>query len=96
MKKELWQNRQKVLTSDLEKAQVSKEDAISERVTGAYNPGIVKGSLNEFAFSITIGYTNRFTIDTGGAHGSGGVGASGVAGGGAQEAAEVTAAPLVL
>jgi hypothetical protein len=68
MKKELWQDKQKVLTEDLERSQSTKEAAIRERLMDSFSSGILKENLDEFGFEATIGYTDRFTIKIGNAY----------------------------
>ena len=70
MKAEIWQDKQKVLTQDLSRAQSTKEEAMRERLTDTFSKGVVKLSLDEFSFDITVGYTNRFTIKRGIAYNS--------------------------
>lgn len=57
MKKEIWQEDQPVLKSDLDKAQNSKEEAIKERLNDSFNVGIVQDSqlfAETIPFQITV------------------------------------------
>jgi len=73
MKKEKYDSSQPILSSDLERAQATKEEAIRERQVDLLNPGVLVDSqlAGEVApFSIALGPSNgvgnpRITINTG-------------------------------
>jgi len=73
MKKELWQDKQKVLTEDLERSQSTKEESIRDRLMDLMDYGVLNETqINSefYAFEITPGDNNApgnptITIGTG-------------------------------
>ena len=70
MEKELFQNGQPILTNDLLNSQGDLEDSLTKRFTDSFSPGILEGSLNQFAVTINASNSTLINVATGVAYDS--------------------------